>query len=121
MQPGNATVTSRALAKGDLPWLLVGAAILFAITAALVLFRRDDRDVRGFVSKAGRVDLVSGMRAALAAASEAEKTAMLATNDEDSRTYVDQSRAATAETERKRGELAGLIQEKGTPAGKSAL
>jgi len=54
------------------------------------------------------------MRLTLGSASEAEKSAVLAVTDEDSRTLADQVRAATAELEREREELAQLLAVDGT-------
>jgi Four helix bundle sensory module for signal transduction len=64
--------------------------------------------------KASRVDLVNRMRLALASASEAEKSAVLAVTDRDSQTFADQARAATAEIEQARRELGELLQTGGT-------
>jgi len=105
----------------DLPWLALGALLLFLILTSVVLFHRDEHDLRGLASKAGRVDLIVGIRAALSAASEAEKSAILAADDQEAKTYADQSRAAAGDVERKRGELVGLLKEGGTPTEKDLL
>ena len=64
--------------------------------------------------KASRVDLVSRMRLALASASEAEKSAVLAITDQDSQTFAGQARTATAEVEQARRELGELLKTGGT-------
>ena len=106
--------------RRDLPWFALAAAILVALLAALVFFRHD-RDSRLFASKAGKVDLVTGMRAALSAASEAEKSALLATDDQDARGYVSRAHAATTEVEQKESELTTLLDQRGTRAEKDVL
>jgi hypothetical protein len=65
-------------------------------------------------TKATKVDLVTGMRASLAAASEAEKSALLASSDEDSKVYADAARAATMDVERRRAELSALLKDSNT-------
>jgi hypothetical protein len=54
------------------------------------------------------------MRLALASASEAEKSAVLATTDQDSQTFADHARKATAEAEQARQELGELMKTGGT-------
>jgi hypothetical protein len=95
----------------DLWWVAAGAAIFLAIVLAAVVLRRDQGTARQLAAKAIRIDLVTGMRASLSAASEAEKSALLASSDEGSTSYADASRAATAEVEQKRLELAGLLKD----------
>lgn len=99
----------------DLRWVSAGAAVFIAIILlTIVVLQRDQGTVREFAAKATKLDLVTGMRASLAAASEAEKSALLAARDEDSKSYADASRAATSEVEQKRVELAGLLKEGGS-------
>jgi len=59
--------------------------------------------------KARKTHLVERMHFSLAAASEAEKSAVLATTDQDSQAFADQARAATAEVERGRLALGQLL------------
>jgi hypothetical protein len=60
--------------------------------------------------KAKRVELVERMRLALASASEAEKSAVMAITDKDSLTYADQARADGTTVEQARNELAELLR-----------
>jgi hypothetical protein len=68
--------------------------------------RSPDRQIE---LKARKVDLVERMRYSLAAASEAEKSAVLAVTDQDSQAFADQTRAATAEVERLRTTLGEML------------
>jgi hypothetical protein len=61
------------------------------------------------------------MRADLLAASEAEKSAVLATTDEGSRAFADQARASNAAVDRARQELAAVLERAGTDQQKRAL
>ena len=61
------------------------------------------------------------MQVALASAAEAEKSAVLAVTDQDSQTFADQARAATAEVERERQELGKLLATGGTQREKDLL
>jgi hypothetical protein len=98
----------------DLCWVAAGAAVFLVIAVSAPALRRDPGAVHQLAVKASRIDLVTGMRASLAAASEAEKSALLAPSDEDSKMYADVSRAATAGVERKRAELATLLKDAST-------
>jgi hypothetical protein len=68
--------------------------------------RSPDRQIE---LKTRKVDLVERMRYSLAAASEAEKSAVLAVTDEDSKAFADQASAATAEVERLRATLGAIL------------
>src|SRR5205823_12473277 len=92
----------------DLRWMTAGAAMLLLVTLSALHFRQDQTPAEQLAFKARRVDVVGGMRSALAVASEAEKSAVMALTDQDSQTYADQARAATAEVERGRTELGEL-------------
>ena len=59
--------------------------------------------------KTRKVELTGQVRLALASAAEAEKSAVLATTDEESLAFADQSRAATATAEEKRAALGKLL------------
>ena len=64
--------------------------------------------------QAERIEQVGRARVALAAASEAEKSAVLASTDEDSQRYADQARAATAQVEVARRTVEQLLARGGT-------
>ena len=68
--------------------------------------------------KANRVDLVSRMQLALASASEAEKSAVLADYRPGLETFADQARTATAQVEQVRKDLGELLKTGGTQSEK---
>jgi len=105
----------------DLLWMAVGAILLLAVVLVVLHFQPTQSPSKQLALKIRRSDLAAQMRLNLALASEAEKSAVLAVTDEDSRTFADQARAATAEVERKRQELEGLLAADGTQDEKDLL
>jgi hypothetical protein len=105
------------------PWWIAGTLLVALVTTAVWHFRvsASSSPARELAFKASRVDLVGRMQVALASASEAEKSAVLAVTDEDSQTFADQARAATAELDRERQDLAGLLAAGGTQREKDLL
>ena len=99
---------------GDALRMVAGAAILALILAVVWHFRQEASPAQQLAFKASRVDLVGRMQVALASASEAEKSAVLAITDTDSQTFADQARAATTDVERERQELGKLLATGGT-------
>jgi len=107
--------------KEDVAWMAVGAVILLLILLVVFHFYQKQNPAEQLAFKASRVDLVSRMRLALASASEAEKSAVLAITDQDSRSFAGQSRTATAEVEQARRELGELLKTGGTQDEKELL
>jgi hypothetical protein len=99
---------------GDALRMVAGAVILALILAVVWHFRQEASPAQQLAFKASRVDLVGRMQVALASASEAEKSAVLAITDTDSQTFADQARAATTDVERERQELGKLLATGGT-------
>ena len=99
--------------------MAAGAATLGVILLIVLHFRRDP--TQELASKAGRVDLVEGMQVELALASEAEKSAVLATTDGESQAFADQSRAVSAKVEQDRDELGKLLASGGTEGERNLL
>jgi Four helix bundle sensory module for signal transduction len=97
----------------NVPWLLAGVVFLALLVVLVWHFRQDTAPAQQLAAKATRVDLVGQMQLALASASEAEKSAVLAITDQDSQTYADQARASTLEVERESGELGPLLEATG--------
>lgn len=94
-------------------WMAAGAAALLAVILVVRQFHTIPSPVEQLASKARRVDSVESIRLALASASEAEKSAVLAVTDESSQVFADQARAAAADVERGSGELRQLLQASG--------
>jgi hypothetical protein len=98
----------------DSLWLTAGAAIMLAVVLGVLYLHEEQNPAAQLAFKARKVELVEQMRLALASASEAEKSAIMATTDEDSQSFADQSRAQVAAAERGRKELEELLQTGGT-------
>ena len=98
----------------DYLWMAVGAALFLVLILVVLRFNQYGKSVAQAAFQASRIDLVSRTRLALASASEAEKSAVLAITDEDSQGYADQARAATTQAERVRLELQRLLKQGGT-------
>ena len=90
-------------------------------TLVVLHFRTGQSPADQLVFKAKRIDLVARMRLTLASASEAEKSAVLAVTDQDSQTFADQARSATAEVEQERKELEAMLVKGGTQSEKDLL
>ncbi|MGA2775121.1 MAG: hypothetical protein ABSE81_03550 [Candidatus Omnitrophota bacterium] len=102
-------------------WMATGAVILLVVMLVVLHFKTEQSPAEQLAFKAKRLDLVARMRLTLASASEAEKSAVLAITDQDSQTFADQARAATAEVERERKELGELLVAGGTQGEKARL
>jgi hypothetical protein len=109
MKTDSSTVDRRGV-----PWTVAGVVFLVLVVFLMWQFRRETDSTKELAFKANRVDIVGRMELALASASEAEKSAVLAITDQDSQTLADQARAATAEVERERQELGKLLATGGT-------
>ncbi len=105
----------------DLLWLAAGAVITLAIVLVVLYLHEEQSPAAQLAFQARRVELVEQMRLALAWASEAEKSAVMATTDRDSQSFADQARAQVAAVERGRRELAGLLQRGGTKTERNLL
>lgn len=105
----------------DIFWMTFGAAMLLVVMMVVLHVQKGQSPADQLAFKAKRVDLVERMRLALASASEAEKSAVMAITDEDSQKFADQARAATAEVDREGKELGDLLQEGGTANEKELL
>jgi hypothetical protein len=106
---------------GELAWMAFGAAALLVFMLVMLHFRGDEDPAATLAFKARRVDLVGRMQVDLASASEAEKSAVLAVTDQDSQTFADQARAASAKVEQQRGELGELLTAGGTQGERELL
>jgi hypothetical protein len=93
----------------DFVKIAAGAIVMLVIILVARPFPGEHTPAEKVAFRARRADLVARMRLTLASASEAAKSAVLAVTDQDSQAYADQARVATAEVDRQRGELAGLL------------
>jgi hypothetical protein len=99
-----------------LRWLIGGSVFLALLLVVGWHFRESmSSPALALASKASRVDLVGRMQLDLASASEAEKSAVLAITDQDSQTYADQARAATAQVVEEQHALSALLAKGGVP------
>jgi hypothetical protein len=107
-------VTSRQGLKG-LFWIFGGTVALIIVLALLAIHYHREEDIAAKATyQARRLGLVEQMRAALSSASEAEKSAVMATTDQESQAFADQSRAASTVVERTRDDLGKLLEASGT-------
>jgi hypothetical protein len=90
-------------------WLSAGALISLALILLVLHFREQQNPAAEIALKARKVELVTRMRLALASASEAEKSAVMATSDRDSKTFADQARSGVMAVQTGRQELEDLL------------
>jgi hypothetical protein len=102
-------------------WMLPGAALMFLLVAAANHFQDRDSPSAKLAFKANRVNLVSSIQLSLSAATEAEKNAVMATNDQDSRNFAEQARQAAKDVEREWRDLEARLGTGGTPAERALL
>jgi predicted transcriptional regulator len=102
-------------------WMTAGAVILILLFLVVFHFYQKQNPAEQLAFKASRVDLVSRMRLALASASEAEKSAVLAITDHDSQTFADQARKSSVDVEQARRELEQLLNRGGIKSEKDLL
>jgi hypothetical protein len=105
----------------DLLWLAAGAAIPLIFMLLVLRSYVEQKPAEQMALKTKRVELVDRTRLDLAAASEAERSAVLAVTDEESQTFADQARAASAAAEQARKELDELLRTAGTQEEKDLL
>jgi hypothetical protein len=106
-------VTRREGSK-DLFWIAGGTVVLIVLALLTLHYHREGEIATKSAFKATRLEVVGRMRTALLSASEAEKSAVMATTDQESQTFAEQSRAASAMVEQRRDELAKLLETGGT-------
>jgi hypothetical protein len=97
------------LALADLLRMGAGAAVMLVLVLLVFHYQRERSPAQQIELKAHKADMVGRMRYALAAASEAEKSAVLAVTDQDSQEFADQARAATAEVESLRATMGEIL------------
>jgi len=105
----------------DFILMAAGAGIMLAITLVVLYLSEEQNPAAQLAFKAKRVELVEQMRLALASASEAEKSAVMATTDQDSQSFADQSRTQVAAVQQGRKELEELLRTGGTKSEQDLL
>lgn len=98
----------------DCFWMAMGAVLLLGFMLVVIHFHNDSSPSEQLARKVDRLERVSQIRLAMATASEAEKSAVMAITDEESQKFADQARAATSQAERERLELKELLAADGT-------
>jgi len=101
--------------------MAVGATIFGIIFVVVLTTSKDLSPAARLALKDQKVEIVDRMRAALASASEAEKSAVMATTDQDSQTFANDARTATATLQQERAQLSGLLDTSGSPREKELL
>ena len=101
--------------------MAAGAAMLLVLTLAVLFFHKERNPTEELAVKAKRTEVVDRMRLALASASEAEKSAVLATTDQESQTFADQARKSSAAVAEGRKELDQLLETGATKSEKEFL
>jgi hypothetical protein len=99
----------------DFLWMAAGAAFFGIIIWVVMGFPHNQTPAARLALKTRKIEIVDQMRLALASASEAEKSAVMATTDQDSQTFADQARAATAFLQQEREQLGQLLRANGSP------
>jgi hypothetical protein len=96
-----------------MPWLGIGVSIaLFVLFVMLYFQALNNQKLMAF--KSSRAGLAASMQLSLTKAAEAEKSAVLAITDEESRIYAGRNRTAMAELEKECLLLGGLLEKNGT-------
>jgi hypothetical protein len=101
--------------------MAVGATIFGIIFVVVLTTSKDQPPAVRLALKDQKVEIVNRMRTALATASEAEKSAVMATTDEESQTFAHDARTATATLQQERAQLSGLLDTSGSPREKELL
>jgi|GEM_PF-6210269 len=90
---------------------MITGSIGLLIAFAIGLYLRGDRDpVAQIALKEKRLALVSEMRLSLAAASEAQNSAVMSTREQDAKTFAGEARSAAADLDRDHAELDQLLK-----------
>jgi hypothetical protein len=109
------------LGRSGVLWMAVPTVVLLICILGVLLLHGDQDPARQVAFKAQRVDLAGRMETDLASASEAEKSAVLATTDQDSQTFADQARVMSAKVEQESRELGELLTAGGTQGERELL
>ena len=96
----------------ELIWLgLIMGGVLVALVVAYV--RNVHDSVKQNASVSERIELVQSLRLALAATSEAQNSAVMATREHDSKSFVEEARMENAAFDRGKTKLSYLVKQRG--------
>ncbi len=98
-----------------------GAVIFILIMLMVNHFQNKMSLTDQLISKTRRLDLLNQMRLNLTSASEAEKSAVMAVTDQDSKFYSGKARSYTVQLEENRKELSDLLLTGGTKSEKELI
>jgi len=98
----------------DLSWTAAGTVLVIVVVLLALHSHRDEDTATRAAFRAKRLELVGRIHAALSLSSEAEKSAVMATTDQESRTFAEQARSASAIVGERRDELGKLLEMGGT-------
>lgn len=94
----------------ELIWIAAGGLGLFIVFFTVLYLRGDRNPVAQMAFKTKRLELVNAMRLSLAAASEAQNSAVMSTGEHDSKSFTEEARRATAALESGLTELEHLLK-----------
>jgi hypothetical protein len=98
-----------------------GIILPIVITVLALHYHRVGENAERVARRATRIELVGQLRAGLSSASEAEKSAVMATTDQESQAYAEHAREAMVAVGQQRDELAKLLEADGTQAERDLL
>ena len=101
--------------------MAVGATLFGIVFVVVLTTSKDQSPAARLALKDRKVEIVTRMRTALATASEAEKSAVMATTDEESQTFANDARTASATLQQERAQLSGLLDTSGSPREKDLV
>ena len=98
----------------DFSWMAGGTILLTVIVLLVLRNHREDDTATKAAFRTKQVELVGRIHVALSSSSEAEKSAVMATTDQQSMTFAEQARSAMTVVEQRRDELGKLLETRGT-------
>ena len=94
----------------DFIWIAIPALGIIVFFFTVLYLRQAPSPAVQIAFKVKRVEVLNAMRLALAAASEAQNGAVLATSEQDARSFFNDARSATSELDRGRIELQKMLE-----------
>lgn len=105
----------------DFLWMATGAALLLAVVLLAMRVNGGRNYAEQLVRQAEKLETTDAISMALESAAEAEKSAVLATTDDDAQAFAEQARAASRTVEARRIALERLLQTNGTETERERL